>query len=404
MTVLDRLPTLPNGKRDRRALPDPEPVARGGLPRTAREALVCRHFGTVLGLDGIGVHDDFFAAGGDSILAIRVVSLLAKDGIELTTEDVFRLRTPSVIEAHLTGGEPAAHPVPPRLLPADLTTVSLTRAEIDHVVAGSPVPVADIWAVSPLQEGVYYQAAFAEGADTYIAQNVFDFDHRLDVDALTTAFAALLRRHPTLRAGFTGDGVPGVVQFIGAEVPAAVAVVDLSTGSRTDPSAGSGTDLPTGSGTDRADVLAELLRPTGSEPFDLGRPPLVRLTVVRLPGGRDRLLLTAHFLLWDGWSRELVLRELFACTSPEASAAPCRRPQATFTDYLAWIAARDRDASTARLGRRARRRLRADHPGPGGGRPGADLVRTGPGGAPGRGHDPAAGSGPGAPGSRSTRC
>ncbi|MEU7827689.1 non-ribosomal peptide synthase/polyketide synthase [Nonomuraea sp. NPDC049129] len=355
VTVLDRLPALPNGKRDRRALPDPEPIARGGLPRTAREALVCRHFGTVLGLDGIGVHDDFFAAGGDSILAIRVVSLLVNDGIELTAEDVFRLRTPSAIEAHLTGGEPAAQPVRAQLDPAELTTVSLTRAEIDHVVANSPVPVADIWAVSPLQEGVYYQAAYSEGAGTYIAQNVFDFDHRLDIEAMTTAFAALLRRHPTLRAGFTGDGVPGVVQYIGAEVPAEVAVVDLATGSRTDPSAASGTDMPPGSGTgpstdsttDRADALAELLRSDREEPFDLSRPPLVRLTVIRLPGGRDRLLLTAHFLLWDGWSRELVLRELFALYESRGERGALPPAQAAFTDHLAWIAARDRDASTA---------------------------------------------------------
>ncbi|MEV6150024.1 non-ribosomal peptide synthase/polyketide synthase [Nonomuraea sp. NPDC052129] len=331
VTVLDRLPTLPNGKRDRRALPDPEPIARGGLPRTAREALVRRHFGTVLGLDGIGVHDDFFAAGGDSILAIRVVSLLANDGIELTTEDVFRLRTPSAIEAHLAGSEPAAQPVWAQLDPAELTTVSLTRAEIDHVVANSPVPVADIWAVSPLQEGVYYQAAYSEGAGTYIAQNVFDFDHRLDVEAMTTAFAALLRRHPTLRAGFTGDGVPGVVQYIGAEVPAEATVVDLSTGAETD----------------RADAIAELMRSDREEPFDLSRPPMVRLTVIRLPGGRDRLLLTAHFLLWDGWSRELVLRELFALYESRGERGALPPTQAAFTDHLAWIAARDRDASTA---------------------------------------------------------
>uniref|UniRef100_UPI001C5E6209 non-ribosomal peptide synthetase n=1 Tax=Nonomuraea guangzhouensis TaxID=1291555 RepID=UPI001C5E6209 len=339
ITILDHLPTLPNGKRDRRALPAPEPITGSGRPRTPREALICAHFATVLGRDksdssdgshGIGVHDDFFTAGGDSIQAIRVVSLLAKDGIELTTEDIFRMHTPSAIEAHLADGEPAPPTEPaPRLRPAELTTVELTQVEIDHVVAVSPVPVADIWAVSPLQEGVYYQAAFSEGAGTYIAQNVFDFDRRLDVEAMTTAFAALLRRHPTLRAGFTGDGVPGVVQYIGAEVPAEVAVVDLSTGS--------------------GDALAELMRSDREEPFDLTRPPLARLTVVHLPGGRDRLLLTAHFLLWDGWSRELVLRELFALydSRGQRGALPPERAGAAFTDHLAWIAARDRDASTA---------------------------------------------------------
>ncbi|UQU63541.1 amino acid adenylation domain-containing protein [Couchioplanes caeruleus] len=279
VTVLDAVPLLPNGKRDRRALPDPA-AAVAEPPRTPREARVVARFAEVLGAATAGVHDDFFARGGDSITAIRLVHLLARDGVDVSIQDVFEKRTAAAIAAD----EPA-----------------------------------EVWELSPLQQGVYYQATFTEDATTYIAQNVFDLDRRIDVPALELAFAALLDRHPALRAAFVGE--PRPQQRIAARVPAVVTVVD---------------------GDPEAIAAADRERP-----FDLTEPPLIRLTVVRGPDGCDRLLLTCHFLLWDGWSRELVLRELFALydSRGERGALPTGGP--AFTDYLAWIDAQDRDASAA---------------------------------------------------------
>ncbi|MEU7905178.1 amino acid adenylation domain-containing protein [Actinoplanes sp. NPDC049118] len=308
VTVLDAVPLLPNGKRDRRALPDPA-AAVAAPPRTPREALVCARLAAVLGAETVGVHDDFFAVGGDSITAIRLVNLLAQDGIVLSTQDVFRTRTAAAIAA---ANEPA---VADRLRP----TVELTDSEVDAVVAAAPVPVADIWALSPLQQGVYYQATFSDGANTYIAQNVFDLDRRVDVPAMELAFAALLDRHPTLRAGFTGD--PRPLQYIGASVPAVVTVAEGD--------------------------IERITVEDRERPFDLANPPLIRLTVVRGPDGTDRLLLTCHFLLWDGWSRELVLRELFALYDSRGARGALPTGGPAFPDYLAWIAAQDAAASAA---------------------------------------------------------
>jgi amino acid adenylation domain-containing protein/non-ribosomal peptide synthase protein (TIGR01720 family) len=290
VTVLDAVPLLPNGKRDRRALPDPA-TAVAAPPRNPREALVCERLATVLGVASVGVHDDFFAAGGDSITAIRLVNLLARDGIVLSTRDVFRTRTAAAIAA--TGEQPAVEP--------------------------ETAPAADVWELSPLQQGVYYQATFADGASTYIAQNVFDLDRRLDVPALELAFAALLERHPTLRAAFVGE--PRPQQVINAVVPAVVTVLDG------DPE--------------------QLTADDRERPFDLTAPPLVRLTVIRRPDGTDRLLLTCHFLLWDGWSRELVLRELFSLYDSRGTRGALPTDGPGFTDYLAWIAAQDTAASAA---------------------------------------------------------
>ncbi|WP_460494862.1 amino acid adenylation domain-containing protein [Dactylosporangium cerinum] len=176
-------------------------------------------------------------------------------------------------------------------------------------------PTDEVWPLSPLQEGLYVQAGLAGAADVYVAQNAFDFAGRLDPERLAAAWSKVLERHPAIRLGFTAGDGPRPVAVLAAAVEGRVAVVEG--------------DLDT--------IMAE----DRTRPFDLATPPLARLTVVRRPDGTDRLLFTYHLLLWDGWSRELVLRDLFAHYAGQTPAPPAAR----FTDYLGWVAAQDAGAS-----------------------------------------------------------
>ncbi|MEW2262993.1 amino acid adenylation domain-containing protein [Streptomyces sp. NPDC047853] len=143
--------------------------------------------------------------------------------------------------------------------------------------------------VTALQRGLFFQAQLAGPAGHYVAQSWFTFDRRLDTGALSEAMARVIARHPAVGAGFTtgADGNP--VQVLAAGRRVDVRTVAVATD-------------------EEAEALRARDRATG---FDPGEPPLIRLTVVRLPGDRDALLLSYHLLLWDGWSREIVLRDLF---------------------------------------------------------------------------------------------
>ncbi|MER5780047.1 amino acid adenylation domain-containing protein, partial [Streptomyces sp. NPDC002039] len=109
--MLDRLPLAPNGKLDRAALPAPEFTGeRYRAPGSERERVLAEVYAEVLGLDRVGVDDDFFAVGGDSIRSIQVVSRARARGVEVTPREIFQLRTVAELSA-AAGEREAARPV-----------------------------------------------------------------------------------------------------------------------------------------------------------------------------------------------------------------------------------------------------------------------------------------------------
>ncbi|MGA6222852.1 amino acid adenylation domain-containing protein [Streptomyces umbrinus] len=175
--------------------------------------------------------------------------------------------------------------------------------------------------VTPLQRGLFFQAQMAGSAGHYVAQSWFTFDRRLDTDALAEAMAYVIGRHPIVGAGFSTDDDGNPVQVLRAGRRVDVHTVELATDAE-------------------VEALRVRDRDTG---FDPGEPPLIRLTVVRLPDGRDGLLLSYHLLLWDGWSREIMLRDLFDAYEAVVAGEPLDAAPATpsFEDYARALDAKD---------------------------------------------------------------
>ncbi|MBY8848477.1 amino acid adenylation domain-containing protein, partial [Saccharothrix sp. MB29] len=189
--------------------------------------------------------------------------------------------------------------------------------------------IEDVLPLSPLQEGLYFHNAYDERSlDVYNVQMAFDLEGELDPAALREAAAALLRRHPNLRAAFRHDGLDQPVQLIPSELPLDWSEVDLR--AHREP--------------DRAAEVDRLLADDAARRFDLGKPPLLRFTLVRLGERRWLFVLTNHHILFDGWSRPLLMKELLALYRDPAVRLPRTRP---FRDYLAWLARQDRAEAEA---------------------------------------------------------
>jgi acyl carrier protein len=102
--TLDALPVAASGKLDRAALPDPQ--LGGGTeyvaPSTAAEELVAEVLGELLGIEKLGVHDDFFASGGNSLLAIRAMARIRKQvGVDLPVRGLFSFTTVAGLAAEV---------------------------------------------------------------------------------------------------------------------------------------------------------------------------------------------------------------------------------------------------------------------------------------------------------------
>ncbi|RJL21417.1 non-ribosomal peptide synthetase, partial [Bailinhaonella thermotolerans] len=337
---LDRLPITGSGKLDRAALPAPGPAAGGGRePEGEREELLAAIFAEALGLERVGAEDGFFDLGGDSIVAIQIVSRARRAGLSISPRDVFQHRTVEAL-ALVAGSVEAAGDED-----RDRPLVELGPGELDEAVLAA---AEDVWPLSPLQTGFYFHALLDEGAsDVYTAQLVLDLDGDLDPAALRAAMDEAVLRHPNLRAAFlqrpSGEPVQVVHRF--ASVP--WREEDL-------------TALP---GDSREAAAARLAGEERSRPFDLASPPLLRVALVRLTPYRHRIIVTNHHILLDGWSTPLLAAEVFALyterLSPGAYDGVHRAGEpdardggaAPYKRYLAWLAGRDRDAGLDAWGR-----------------------------------------------------
>ncbi|MBB6122108.1 non-ribosomal peptide synthetase [Nocardiopsis algeriensis] len=199
---------------------------------------------------------------------------------------------------------------------------------------GGTGEIQDVLPLATLQEGLLFHSVKDEQhLDVYTVQNVFEFSRRVDADALQAAARTLLRRHPSLRAGFMHEGVERPVQFIPREVPVSWHEADLS-------------DLPEAEARRRFEHIRVAQR---ERRFDLTRPPLIRHVLVRLGPDRDALILTFHHIVMDGWSGELYNAELMELylRGGDDTGMPAPRP---YRDYLVWLSRQDRARSLAAWG------------------------------------------------------
>ena len=294
---LAELPRLPNGKLDRRSLPAPEAAERSRwvAPRTPVEEVLAGVWQEVLGVDRVGSGDDFFALGGHSLPATRMISRVRQAlGVELPFAALFeapvlarlaekvaerlaeRTQTGwggtgwSGIDRHGSG-----RPAPP-LLPAERD-------------AGAPVPL------SFAQQRLWFIDRLVPESPAYNMAGALRLEGPLDVPALAAALRVVAARHETLRTRFVAvDGVPR--QVIDATPRTALPLVDLGA-------------LPEAVRDGRAEYLC---RRQARRPFDLAAGPLVRALLVRLSPRQHVLAVVVHHIVADGWSIAVLERELGA--------------------------------------------------------------------------------------------
>ncbi|MCL3995529.1 non-ribosomal peptide synthase/polyketide synthase [Streptomyces lavenduligriseus] len=306
---LAALPLTANGKLDRRALPAPGPDgfaadAARTPPRTPAERLVAAAWTDVLDTDEVGADDDFFALGGDSILAVRVTSRLrAAFGTDISPRLLFTHSTLSGLAAEL--GEPRAG--------------STTADAIPATDPATPAPL------SYAQQRLWFLDRFEPGGTAYTTLSVLRLRGALDTGALGTALDGLVARHEALRTTFA-EHEGQARQFVHPPRSVNLPVDDLA---------------------DSA-ALDALLDREAATPFDLTDGPLLRARLARLAADDHVLVLAVHHIVTDGWSGGVLARDLGELYT---AALEGRRPDlpglpVRYADYAAWQRARTERAES----------------------------------------------------------
>ncbi|GAA5056258.1 amino acid adenylation domain-containing protein [Nocardia callitridis] len=298
--IVDQLPRLPGGKIDRRALAERGVVSTTSrAPSTELEHALCRIIAGVLDVEEYGVEDDFFARGGHSLLASRVV-LRVQAELKQTLSVRALFDQPTVAElARAMSDENSANTTATQPLPA------ITRRAHSELVALSPAQ-RRLWAVEQIVGGsVAYNLAF-----------VLDLYGHLDIDSLTRAFGDVVDRHAALRTLIVPSEDEPVQRVLapGSEVEFAYETTTLG-------------------------ALAEDVRRLAARPFRLDTELPARGALLRLDEQRHTLVICMHHIAGDEWSTPIIFRDLSAAYRARVLGDTPRRQAESaleYVDYAAW--------------------------------------------------------------------
>ncbi|MFF2078108.1 amino acid adenylation domain-containing protein [Kitasatospora sp. NPDC058162] len=306
--ALDELPLTPNGKVDRKALPaPPEERAGGGRPPAGeREELLCAVFAEALGLERVGADDDFFALGGHSLSATRVVNRLrAALGADVPLRALFDARTAEGLARALAAAEE----------PAAAGAAGAASARPVLGAAGRPATVP----LSFAQERLWFLDRMDGPTGAYNIPLAVRLTGPLDRAALAAAVRDVLERHESLRTVFAeADGRPSQLVLTTAEAePAGGGLESVET----DP-----------------DGLPAALAAEAARPFLLSAHVPLRARLFVLGPADHALLLTVHHIAADGWSLGPLVRDLAdAYRARSEGRAPDRPPlPVQYADHALW--------------------------------------------------------------------
>src|SRR5262245_12235712 len=292
--VLDRLPLTPNGKLDRRALPAPEVtgLVGGRLPRTPREEVLCALFAEVLGVERVGIDDNFFALGGHSLLATRLISRVrATLDVEVAIRSLFEAPTVAGLVQRLGDAGSARAPLRVQARPGE-------------------VPL------SYAQRRLWFLERLEGGSSPYTIPLAVRLRGELDRVALAGALGDVVERHESLRTIFPERG--GVPRQ--EVLPASAADVRLSVSAVSE------------------GELSGALTAAACVGFDLAREVPLRAHLF-VPGERRHVLLlvpAAH--AGGGWWLTIRGRDLggFYAARRAGRAAELPALPVQYADYTLW--------------------------------------------------------------------
>jgi alpha-ketoglutarate-dependent taurine dioxygenase/aryl carrier-like protein len=289
-------------------------------PRNSREELLATLWREVIGLERVGIDDNFFEIGGDSLHCIQIVSRCRELGLQLTANDLFEHPTigelaaiAAVVERNADKNGASEN--------AEVSPEIELEPWLAELIAGDD-NIEDAYGLSPMQEGMLFQALANPHSGVYFEQGMCRLRGEIEISYFEGAWKEIIKRHPVLRTAFVWEAVPKPIQVVYRNVDLPVEQLDWR-------------QL---SGAEHERQLTLYLELNRERAVELNRPPLMRLSFIRLADDAYQVIWGIHHLIHDAWSTFAILREVLAvyealCAGQNIELKPVR----PYRDYLGWL-------------------------------------------------------------------
>lgn len=306
---------LSNGKLDRHALPKPKKLShqKPVLAKTEDEQILYQVWCDVLGRKDFGSDQSFFALGGDSMLSIRLRTMLEKNGRTFDLQDLFYFSTFQQLVQRL-------RPFSRKELQETITRPFSLLSQDD--IAKLPAGLADAYPLSAMQAGMLFQAELNPESSEYRVVTSLHLEAVFDEFKFRQAIQNTCRRHPALRSGFDISHYSEPLQLVYSRIELELEVLD---------------NLIDLNSEDQQKALQTWTNSVKNQCFDLKKPPLIKFFVHRRSSASFQFSVVEHHVVLDGWSDMVMLDEIIMNYRAKLAGEELWLPEigSTYRDFIA---------------------------------------------------------------------
>lgn len=247
----------------------------------------------ILGIEDVGVEDNFFDLGGDSIKNIQVINKASKYGLDLKNEDLFKHQTIQELSKNVQLAS-NKHKENEETKPEE----TLSKEEIDTFLTENKLLEAKenieaVFKLTPLQLGILFEHMKAVNSDLYYLQSVITIEEKVDYTLFEETITELVNRYDALRTGVFYQNIANPLQVTFKNCQPSIEILDWR-------------QLE-----NKTEKLQEIIQQRRKQNFDVSKPPLLRICFIEFDDTMVKLLVESHHILMDGWSNGILLKYIF---------------------------------------------------------------------------------------------
>lgn len=330
---VEAMPLTPNGKIDRKKLSAIKPVfleEQYVAPRNEIEESMVNIWGDVLRNEKIGIRDNFFYVGGDSIKVIQILARMSKLGMKLNVEDFFEYKTIERLSSHVVLNLNGTDINSEYYLSdeSDEGQYGISSEEYESLAGMFDSNIEKIYPLSPLQEGILLHSVLHRDSTAYFQQLSFNLKGDFRLEYLEKTIDILIQRYELFRTAFAYNGLTSPRQIVLRNRKAQIAFEDISHMDELQ----------------RTQYMEEAKDNDKKREFDLTKEILIRFLVFKTDNDSHVVVFSHHHIIMDGWSTNIIIGEFFEIyNSIKLGISIDLKKISPYSQFIHWLYGQNKD-------------------------------------------------------------